>query len=158
MILGLISEVAQKKSVLSAVIVRAIEAFQKLDLANQAPGRYELEGEQLFCLIQDATPRSVAESLSETHRCYADIQIPISAIERFGFSLPQVDLVASEDRLETNDVAFYPMLANEFFMDIKPGSFVVFLPTELHRPCIVIKDKAEFRKAVIKVHSSLLGL
>jgi len=66
--------------------------------------------------------------------------------------------VANDDRLEASDLAFYPTPSNEFFMDVEPGSYVVFLPTELHRPCIVISEETEFRKVVIKVHSSLLGL
>jgi len=158
MILGLLSEVARQRNVLPMAVVRALDAFLTQDLANKAPGRYELEGDKLFCLIQDATSRTVADSLIEAHYRYADIQIPISARERFGFSLPQAGLSPCDDRLEASDLAFYPTPANEFFMDVEPGSYVVFLPTELHRPCVLIKDKAEFRKAVIKVHSSLLGL
>lgn len=158
MILGLLSEVALQKPVLPPAIVRALEAFLMQDMINKAPGRYELEGDKLFCLVQDAVPRSVADSQSEAHRRYADIQIPVSATERFGFSLPQSGLAPCDDRLEAQDLAFYPAPANEFFMDVEPGAYVVFLPAELHRPCVLIKNKTEFRKVVIKVHSSLLGL
>jgi len=158
MIVGLLSEVGRQKSVLPPAIVRAIEALQNLDLAGMAAGRYELEGDKLFYLIQDVATRSLDESRSEAHVRYADVQIPLSAGERYGFSLPQADLVASEDCLEARDIAFYPAPANESFMDIEPGSFVVFLPRELHRPCLAIKEKGKIRKAVIKVHASLLGL
>lgn len=158
MILGLLSEVAHQKPALPTAIVRALEAFLAQDIASKAPGRYELEGDQMFCLVQDAVPRTVAESQSEAHQRYADIQIPVGASERFGFSLPQAGLAPCDDQLEARDLAFYPTPANEFFMDVEPGSYVVFLPTELHRPCTVIRDKTEFRKVVIKVHSSLLGL
>lgn len=158
MILGLLSEFPKQKPILPAAIVRALEAFLALDIATKAPGRYELEGDQMFCLVQDAMPRTVAESQSEAHHRYADIQIPVGASERFGFSLPQAGLAPSDDSLEARDLAFYPTPVNEFFMDVEPGSYVIFLPTELHRPCIVIRDKTEFRKVVIKVHSSLLGL
>ena len=158
MILGLLSEIAHQKPALPAAVVRALEAFLAQDIANRAPGRYELEGDQLFCLVQDAVPRTVADSQSEAHHRYADIQIPVGATERFGFSLPQAGLAPNDDHLEARDLAFYPTPANEFFMDVEPGSYVIFLPTELHRPCIAISDKTEFRKVVIKVHSSLLGL
>jgi len=158
MILGLLSELGRQKTALPTAVVRALEAFQALGIADKAPGRYELEGEEMFCLVQDAVPRTVADSQCEAHRRYVDIQIPISAVERFGFSLPQTGQVANDDRLEASDLAFYPTPSNEFFMDVEPGSYVVFLPTELHRPCIVISEETEFRKVVIKVHSSLLGL
>ena len=63
-----------------------------------------------------------------------------------------------EDRMEANDIAFYERPSREFFMDIDPGSYVVFLPNELHRPCLTITEKNRIRKAVIKVHRDLLGL
>ncbi len=158
MIVGQMSEVARQRAVLPEAIVRAIEALQKVNPSTMEPGRHELEGDKLFYLIQDVDSRTLAESRPEVHHKYADVQIPLSAAERYGFSLPQADLAASEDRLDANDVAFYPTPANEFFMDIEPGTFVVFLPTELHRPCLTIKEKIRIRKAVIKVHASLLGL
>ena len=158
MIVGLLSDVTKQKSVLPAAVVRAIEALQKLDLSALDAGRYELEGDKLFYLIQDVETRSFDESKSEVHHNYADIQIPLTGAERYGFSLPQANLAATEDRLETGDIAFYPTPANEFFMDIEPGAFAVFMPKELHRPCLSVKDKAKIRKAVVKIHTSLLGL
>ncbi len=158
MIIGSLADVGKQKAVLPAAVVRALEALKKIDLLKQEPGRYELEGNKLFYLVQDAVPRSLAEGKAEAHRSYADIQIPVSASERYGFSLPQPNLVASEDKFEASDIAFYPSPVNEFFMDVNPGAYVVFLPDELHRPCIVNQNTAQFRKVVVKVHASLLGL
>ncbi len=39
-----------------------------------------------------------------------------------------------------------------------PGDYVVFLPGELHRPCLAINEKMKIRKAVIKIHRDLLAL
>lgn len=158
MIIGQLSDVARQQALLPAAVVRGIEALSRLDLLGMAPGRYELDGDKLFYLIQDAVPRTLDEGRPEAHQLYADVQIPVSASERYGFSLPQADLVATDDHLEDRDLAFYPSPRNEFFMDIAPGAYAVFLPNELHRPCIVIESKSAFRKAVIKVHASLLGL
>ena len=120
--------------------------------------RYELEGDKLFALIQDVESRSFEESRTEAHSKFADVQIPLSASERYGFSLPQAGLALIEDRMEANDIAFYERPSREFFMDIDPGAYVVFLPNELHRPCLTITEKTPIRKAVIKVHRDLLGL
>ena len=158
MIVGLLSDVSKQKSVLPAAVVRAIEALQKLDLSKVEAGRYELEGDKLFYLVQDVETRSLEESKSEAHHNYADIQIPLTGAERYGFSLPQAGLKASDDRLATGDIAFYPTPANEFFMTIEPGAFAVFMPKELHRPCLSVKEKTKMRKAVVKIHVSLLGL
>jgi biofilm protein TabA len=158
MILGQISDVARQKGILPAAIVRALEALQKVNPGTMEPGRYELEGDKLFYLVQDVELRTMGESKPEAHHKYADIQIPLSTSERYGFSLPQADLAVVDDQLEAKDLAFYAAPANESFMDLNPGAYVVFLPKELHRPCLAIKDKATIRKVVIKVHASLLGL
>ena len=158
MIVGRISDVATQRGTLPEAIVRALEALQKVDLGAMEPGRYEIEGDKLFYLVQDVELRTMEESRAEAHQKYADIQIPFSTGERYGFALPQPELAPSDDQLEAKDLAFYPTPAGECFIDVAPGTYLVFLPTELHRPCLAIKDKATIRKAVVKVHASLLGM
>ena len=158
MIVGRISDVATQRGTLPEAIVRALEALQKVDLGKMEPGRYEIEGDKLFYLVQDVELRTMEESRAEAHHKYADIQIPFSTGERYGFALPQPELAPSDDQLEAKDLAFYPTPAGESFIDINPGSYLVFLPNELHRPCLAIGEKQTIRKVVMKVHSSLLGL
>lgn len=158
MIVGRLAEVARQKQVLPAAIVRAIELLQGLDRASLTPGRVEIDGDRLFYTVEDVGLRALEESRPEAHVRYADIQMPLSAGERYGFALPQAGLQAVDDQLETRDLAFYPAPANESFIDLYPGDFVVFLPGELHRSALVIEEKKILRKVVVKVDSSLLGL
>ncbi|MDR0439697.1 MAG: YhcH/YjgK/YiaL family protein [Candidatus Accumulibacter sp.] len=158
MIIGRISDVAAQRGVLPAVIIRALEALQKIDLGAQAPGRYEIEGDKLFYTVQAVELKTFAESRAEAHRTYADIQIPLGAGERFGFALPQPALAPDDDQFASKDLAFYPTPAGESFIDAAPGDFLVFLPGELHRPCLAIGEKKMTRKVIVKVHASLLGL
>lgn len=158
MIVGLLSDLSTQKPVLPEAVVRALDAVRTVDLENTAAGRYAIEGDQLYYMIQEVETRSFAESRPEAHDRYADIQIPLSGAERYGYALPQPSLQASEDRLEANDIAFYAAPDNESFIDLRPGSYVVFLPHELHRPCLAIGAKGKLRKLVIKIHRSLLGI
>lgn len=158
MMLGRISGVAAQQSILPAAIVRALEALRGVDLDTMAPGRYDIEGDELFYLVQDAELRALEESRAEAHQSYADIQIPLSARERYGFALPQAGLKPCDDEFESRDLAFYPAPANESFIDADPGDYLVFLPGELHRPCLIVKDKETIRKIVVKVHARLLGI
>jgi len=158
MIVGLLSDVGKQRNLLPAAVVRAIEALQHADLASLEPGRYDIEGDDIFYVVQNPVPRTVDEIRPEAHFTYADVQMPLTATERYGFALPEAGLVASEARAEGSDVAFYPTPTHECFMDLDPGSFIVFLPGELHRSCLLINDESPFRKVVIKIHSRLLGL
>ena len=158
MIIGLLSETEKQRAILPAAVWQALRQLRALDLSALAPGKYEIDGERLFYLVQEATPRLVADSLAEAHRDYADVQIPVGATERFGFSLPQAGLTPCEEDFAGRDIAFYPTPENEPFIDVAPGSYIVFWPGELHRPCVAIAETTPFRKVVVKIHASLLGL
>ena len=118
MIAGQFSDLAQQKSVLPAAVVRALEAIQKVDPQKMEPGRYEVEGDKLFYLVQDVELRTLEESRAEAHRQYADIQLPYSTSERYGFALPQPKLPIADDQLKEKDLAFFPTPAGESFIDI----------------------------------------
>jgi biofilm protein TabA len=158
MILGLLSELDTQRAALPATLVRALDALKDVQLLETEAGRYEIEGDKLYYMVQDVEFRTMEESRAEAHAQYADIQIPLTAHERYGFSLPQPGLLPSEDLLEEKDLAFYPTPAAESFFDLAPGSYVVFLPGELHRPCLAIDDQGSMRKVVVKIHVSLLVL
>jgi biofilm protein TabA len=158
MIVGLLSEVGRLRNVLPPAIVRGIEALQEVDLVSLETGRHDLEGDDLFYVVQNAVPRTVEEIRPEAHFVYTDIHITISASERYSFSLPEAGLATTEKPVAGSDVAYYPAPTNESFFKLDPGAFVVFWPGELHRTCLALNDKAIFRKVVIKVHSRLLGL
>lgn len=158
MFIGSLADDALNNATLPAALNRALTALKAQNLATMEPGRYEIDGDRLFYLVQDAMPRALDACQTEIHRNYLDIQIPVSARERFGFAMPQADLVATDDRLDSHDIAFFPTPANEYFIDLDPGSFAVFYPAELHRPCVQIGEQKPFRKVVVKVHKSLLGL
>ena len=160
MFIGRLADLPAQRACLPEAVVRALEALRALDLESLLPGRHDIDSDRMFVLVQDATPRAIDDSLIEAHATYADVQIPLGARECFGFALPQPGLVACDDQLAERDLVFYPNPENEAFIDVAPGEYIVFLPGELHRPCLAIEGEpaAPFRKAVVKIHRELLGL
>ena len=128
MIVGLLAEVGRLKKVLPPAIIRGIEALQEVDLARLEAGRYDLEGDDLFYVVQDAVPRTVEEIRPEAHFVYTDVHMTISASERYSFSLPEAGLATTEKPVEGSDVAYYPAPTNENFFKLDPGAFVFFWP------------------------------
>lgn len=157
MIVGLLSDVSKQKGLLPAAVVRALEALQQQDLATLEPGRYEIDGDKLFYMVQDAMPRSLDGCKSEAHRTYADIQLPLTPPANVAAAAGWYGKLAMIATNPTTSLSI-PNPDNEFFMDIDPGAYVVFLPGEPHRPCVLIKEQTPYRKIVMKVHHSLLGL
>jgi len=50
---------------------------------------------------------------------------------------------------------FYQQVQNEMAVPLLPGTFAVFFPHDLHRPCCQTHGESLIRKAVIKIHLSL---
>ncbi|KAF0811688.1 Toxin-antitoxin biofilm protein TabA [Andreprevotia sp. IGB-42] len=136
----------------------ALTLLLQQDLAGLPTGRYPLDGDKLFFMIQEMHTRPQQDNRPEAHREHADIQLLLSGEERYGVALAGADRQVVEDLRDTHDIAFYAQPAREVFIDLQPGMFVFFLPGELHRPCCAIAAPQPVRKAVVKIHRSLLGL
>ncbi len=146
----------EQKSFLPPVFVRAIEVLRKSDLLTMPADRVEIDGERVFYMIQDVHTRRVGEQRPEAHRRYADIQLVLTGIERYGVAQDDaLYLPPTEDKRDTHDVAFFPNPTNEAFFDLEPGMYAIFLPGELHRPCCAVAEPGEVRKVVVKVDKSL---
>ena len=57
-----------------AAINTALEFLAKPETAELPVGRYELDGDNIFVLIQDQTTAPVENKRAESHRNYIDIQ------------------------------------------------------------------------------------
>jgi YhcH/YjgK/YiaL family protein len=113
-------------------------------------GRYEVDGDALFYMIQEYQTQPVEDGRLEIHQTYMDIQYVVSGTECMGYA-PLDGLKPHTPYDGEKDVAFYdnsPVLNRLVF---QTGMFVIFWPNEPHLPGRSI-DKAEtVKKIVIKV-------
>ena len=65
---------------------KVVEFIQQHDLNALEPGKYEIEGKDLFVNIQMAKGRTPEAAVIETHNKMIDIQIPLSDAETFGYT------------------------------------------------------------------------
>jgi biofilm protein TabA len=158
MILGRLSDLERHAKILPPAVSRALKAISSIDLENATTGRFPIEGEKMYYMLEDRPVGGEKEHRAEAHTLCADIHLPLSSSERIGFSLPQPGLRIVEDLIETRDLAFYTDPANEAFVVVEPGSYLFFLPGELHRPCLAAGEAKTIRKVVVKIHAELLGL
>lgn len=156
MITGSLSHWHFYQKTLPSVLVRAIECTLTLDLNNLPVGRYPIEGDDIFALIQEMPTRPVDQLRLEAHRRYIDVQILLNGREAYGFTPPNPDVQPSDDRLTTQDIAFYPDQPCEGFLTLTANEFIVFFPGEFHRPCCEVDGSEAIRKAVIKIDAKLL--
>ena len=73
---------AQKYYSLHSRFEDAFEFINKAISENLPVGRYELDGKNLFALVQEYTTKNPEEAKNEAHRKYIDIQCVLSGEER----------------------------------------------------------------------------
>ena len=117
---------------------------------NAAPGKYEVDGENLFYIVDEYETKPAEEGRLEIHRKYLDIQYIVSGEECIGVA-PLEGLTEETPYDGEKDLAFYkyePTMSN---LHLQQGMFAIFWPNEPHMPCRSI-DKAEtVKKIVVKI-------
>jgi YhcH/YjgK/YiaL family protein len=128
---------------------RAFSFLGKADLQNFAKGKYEIEGTDLYAIVDEYTSRNEAETRFEAHRIYADIQYIISGRELIGIvPLSETSVTVPYDT--EKDICFLDSQRGEK-IPAMPDRYFIFFPYDAHRPGMRDGDNASVKKAVIKV-------
>lgn len=126
---------------------KAIEFLKRPDLATLALGRYPLDGDNVYAMVQECDLKPAgAQQKAEYHRRYLDIQMPLSCEEVFG--LPEMP-AKEEGFNEEKDYALFD--ADCPLKTVKPGEFLIMAPGVAHAPCLTRGFRHKIRKVVIKV-------
>ena len=126
---------------------KVVEFIQQHDLNELEPGKYEIEGKDLFVNIQMAKGKTPAEAVIETHNRMIDIQIPLSDAETFGYT--QRDQLPDAEYNAEKDITKIPDLAADSYLTCQPDMMAIFFPQDGHAPCIA--GVPEIKKAIFKV-------
>ena len=129
---------------------RAVEFLGRRNLMSLPNGRYELDGENAYAMVQETTLKPWGTGRPEVHHEYFDIQLPLSGEEIIGVG--RFDSAEQGDFDEEKDIGFYDGIAVGP-LTLRPGEFAILYPhTCAHAPCCS-EDAAgtPIRKIVIKV-------
>lgn len=122
---------------------------------EKTPGRYELQGDNIFMNVMQFATQSPEQKKAELHQQYIDIQVLLSGEERILFGLSDSARQCEEMHVE-DDYQLCSQIADEQAIVLKPGRFVIFMPREPHKPGCVVQAPMDIKKVVIKVRASLL--
>lgn len=117
-------------------------------------GRVDVDGDHLFCLVQEDLTEPLDERRGEFHQEYLDIQLLLSGREWIGVGPQQYRL---EGLSHPHPDLWFVEVEQESWLAMRPGDFAIFYPGELHRPLCTLGLPAPVRKLVVKVHKSLLA-
>ena len=132
-------------------IEKAFEYIKATDLKNIKPGKYEIDGENIFALVSEYKTKSEQEGKLEAHRKYIDVQYVISGEELMGY-VPIGGQKVLDPYKEENDIIFFT--GEKSFIKVSTGMFAIFFPEDVHMPGIMTKESLPVKKLVIKVRTT----
>ena len=125
---------------------KAIDWLNSHTLDALENGKTIIDGENVFVNVMDADLRDADGAAFEYHRRYADLQIDITGGEGWGYT----NAAGPEVGQFSGDCGFQDS-ASVVSGALGEGRFVLFFPTELHKPGLVQDGCANVRKAVVKI-------
>ena len=131
---------------------KAFAFLKRADLAELAPGRYEIDGANCWAMVQEVelTPFAAGAKV-EAHRKYIDIQSPITGEETIGEVTMDEKLRALPFNDEKDFVLFDAPSRPVMF---RPGEFAIYFPPNgAHAPGHSQGVARKIRKLVIKVRN-----
>jgi len=127
---------------------KALKFLNDTDFDSVEPGRIDIDGDNIFALVQEYNTKDPEEGKWEAHRKYIDIQFVHSGGEDFGFV--NVDYLESAGEYNAeNDVEFFN--GDGDFLQIHDDEFIILFPQDAHMPGLSIEDSEKIKKVVIKV-------
>ena|ERR1700761_6837851 len=130
---------------------KAIQYVLATDFSGLDTGKYPIDGDNIFAIINEYTTKPLSECDPESHRDYADIQLMIRGSEKFGY-VPLTGQPETTPYQPEKDVAFYSLAAEDMnYIILHAGQFMIFFPTDIHQPEIFVHQPDLVKKVVVKV-------
>lgn len=128
-------------------VYTALEFLSKTDFTKMELGKYELQGDDIFYMVQ----RYVTDpdkTISEAHKKYIDIQFMVDGEEIIGVAPISCEKTETEAKPQ-NDVWFYECKTEP--LTLIKNSFMVLYPNDLHCPGVAVNGAKACHKVVVKV-------
>lgn len=132
---------------LSPLIMRGLEFLKETDFEGLEPGRIEIDGDQIYALIQEYETKE-ENAMPEAHRQYADIQYLIEGEEYIGVA-PLEEMSEEVEAHPERDIWFYHGKTD--LVKIGGEKYALLFPEDAHAPCIAVDRPTRVKKCVVKV-------
>ncbi len=128
-------------------IAAALRYLQNTDATKVEPGRYALDGDKLYAMVQQYDTKPKAQGFWEAHRKYLDVQYVAQGTEHMGFAH------FSQLRPQPYDAEkdFLKLEGEGEFLLMRAGTFMILGPDDAHMPGMAVDQSQPVRKVVVKV-------
>jgi YhcH/YjgK/YiaL family protein len=148
----MIADILKNRQIYAAISPRmktALEYIANTDFSEMEPGRYELDGSNLYVLVQtyDTIPKE--QGKWECHKKYIDIQYITDGVEQIGCNNIGKMKITTDYNPE-KDIAF--LSGEGDYITFTKGSYGIFFPEDAHQPKIAINNiPCKVKKVVVKI-------
>ena len=118
------------------------------DVASLPCGRHEIDGDNIFVVVQELDLRELKEARLELHRKYIDIQLLLSGPnEVFGWSEKKDCLTPETDFDVAKDIQLFTDTPQCFY-SVGEGQFSILFPEDGHAPML---GQGRVKKCIFKI-------
>lgn len=140
-------EQASRYAALNRHFTKAIEFMQQSGLQALPPGKYPVDGENVWATVTEGVLKSEADAKLEVHDRYIDIQITLRGTETYGWKSREACSEPDGSYNPEKDILFWRNRSTAF-VTLHEREFVVFFPEDAHQPMI---GEGTVKKCVIKI-------
>ena len=136
----------------SARLRQALDYLNTTRSANLSDGRYEIDGDRVYALVQSYQTLPVDENAKyEAHRRYIDVQFITSGVECMGWA-PLEKMQISKEYQPEKDVCLGTCPPTSATLTrVDAGAAAIFFPEDAHAPKLACGEPAQVKKIVVKV-------
>ena len=128
-------------------VMKGLRLLAETDFSTLAEGRHEIDGDNLFLLVQHYNTKVVNDT-PEAHKKYIDIQFNVSGEEWIGVA-PLESMTEEIEARPEGDIWFYHGPTDNIVLSGK--RFMVLFPQDAHSPACVVNSPVTVKKIVGKV-------
>ncbi len=133
---------------LSPRIAAAVDYVSATDFSAIADGRYDIDGDSIFALVQRYVSKPRSEGRWEAHRKYIDLQLVVSGAEQIGYV--SIDQLTAEPYDDERDLTWLAGTAGQW-ITVPAGHFMLLWPGDAHMPQIQVGSSMDVMKVVVKI-------
>ena len=128
----------------------AFEWIKSTDLLKLEKGKIEIQGEEIFAIVNDYKTVDSSVSKLEAHQRYIDLQFVIEGKEMMGY-IAKNNQTPFKEYDQEGDYALY-VDSNTVLLPFEENSFFLLFPQDLHMPGIHYFGREEqVKKLVLKI-------
>lgn len=130
---------------------RALRYLTDTHLQNLPDGRYEIDAERIYAMVQSYQTIPVEAAKFEAHRRYVDIQYMAAGGEIMGWA-PLAQMTITQAYSLEKDVCLGACAQEHAsWIGVAQGMAAIFFPEDAHAPKIAWGESRAVKKIVLKV-------